>query len=241
MYRKFLFFTIVILSLALTGCTSTGRQATKYEGDGALKGSLASEVCQKAWDYHQKNGQWPDAIYLAKHTGLSVHNRMYETAFGIYILERPYDPLPKQMDPTQTFAVSYYFDQADTSRYVQCKIDYSDGKGSFSSSTGEGDGASIWSMQMTAQKFMIDFFDAAQEANCASEFDKIVTKYSSQISEISPNPTAKQALFEYSYSLLSEYYFEVVNLSPAGDDFSAVFDSCSLRLGEFIFRQDWRH
>jgi hypothetical protein len=215
---------------------------TEVQAEGALKGSLAQTICNQAWDYYQENNGWPDANYLARHAGLSIYNRNAKNNFAVYILERPYHELPSTMNPSQTFAFYSFGAQPDSGAYVYCRVRYNKlvPDRNFECSIVEGDHAARHSMKLESEKDLIDFLAEADSiAQCGSSLDKAVTKYALHISETSPNPTAKQALFEFAYDLLHEYYTAIHE--SADDQFSLIFHAQSRCLGNYIHAQDWRH
>lgn len=243
-YKNCLIFIIIFTSLnLLTGCATTRSISLgEAEADGALTGSISSAICQAATTEHEEKGQWPDALRLARLGGLSTHNRIYDQDYAVYILDKPYHQIPEQMDNSQTFAFYGYYSETDSSYYSYCRIYYQYGAGNLtisSSTSGAQKGAAIHGMKLEAEKMLTNFFEEASEASCASELDKIVTEHALKISETSPNPTAKQILFEFSYALLAKYYSEVINFALEGPEFANEFDKYSLRLGKYIYRQDW--
>ena len=243
--RLYSLLAVFGLCFLLTGCTtmSNKRQVlTEVQAEGALKGSLAQTICHQAWEYNQESNGWPDAAYLARKTGLSIYNRNAENNFAVYILERPYHELPTTMDPSQTFAFYYFGAHPDSGAYVYCRIKYNNlvPDRSFQCSIVEGDHAARHSMKLESEKDLIDFLaEADSAAQCGSSLDQIVTKHALHISETSPNPTAKQALFEFSYDLLHEYYTAIHE--SADDQFPFIFHAQSRRLGNYIHGQDWLH
>jgi hypothetical protein len=233
---------VLCFSLLLAGCASLHRPSptlTEMESVGALKGSLASTIVHKAWDYHKENFQWPDADYLAKHSGLAVYNRNYDNKFSVYILNKPYDPLPPEMDKTQTFFCCFFWTPADSSRYAECRIYYQDGLTPFATCVGDGDVASIWSIQMTVQEVMIRFLKEAPRRSCP-DLDRVAIKYAEELSVISPNPQAKQHLFDLCHELLLEYSSIAAQLDPASEAYQAELEGYSDVVARYIFHQEWK-
>ena len=229
---------IVGLMVMTTGCSTTAA-LRKAQGIGAVKGDLARQTCDGAWEFYQEENRWPNAAEIDSMNSLRVHNHFNDTEFAVYVLDKPYHKAPDTMDLSQTFR---FFGHAspDSGHYVYCGINYDkSGKGGFVASAVEGDLAAIYSMKLDAEDFLIRFFAEASQSDGESKFKKVVKKYAVEVSEISPNPTAKQVLFDYTNSLLMEYYWLVVDLDHNGSEFQEQFDRYTMQLGEYLHNQDW--
>lgn len=234
---------VLCFSLLLNGCASLHHPSptpTEVEGIGALKGSLAATIVQKAWDYHKEKFQWPDADYLTKHSGLAVYNRNYGNKFSVYILNKPYDPLPPEMDKTQTFFCCFFWAPDDSSRYAECRIYYQDGLTPFATCVGDGDVASIWSIQMTVQEVMIRFLKEAAQSQSGLDLDKAAIKYAEELSAISPDPRAKQLLFDLCHEVFLEHSSIVAQLDPASEAYQIELEGYSDVVARYIFHQQWK-
>lgn len=230
---------VLCFDLLLSGCASLHHPSltlTEVERTGALKGSLATTIVHKAWDYHKEKSQWPEAEYLTKHSGL----RNYGNKFSVYILNRPHDPLPSEMDKTQTFFCCFFWTPADSSRYAECRIYYQDGLTPFTTCIDDGDVASIWSIQMTVQEVMIRFLKEAAQNQSGLGLDKAATKYAEELSAISPDPRAKQLLFDLCHEIFLEHSSIVAQLDPASEAWQTELEGYSDVVARYIFRQQWK-
>jgi len=226
------------MTLTLLGGCATLSTSVRLQSDGALKGALATTINHQAWNYYQERHAWPDANKLARLAGLSVYNREEGNSFAVYILDKPYHSIPTDMDPSQTFAFYSYFCPTDSSYYTYCRI-YYDRRSphTFSQSSTDGDCAATYSLQLDAEEQLGKFYQDAVGVTDESALARIVHQYALKISEISPNPTAKQLLLEFTAPLLSDFYREAADLS--GAEFQSKLEEYSARLGEYIHNQDW--
>jgi len=235
-----LFFIIMIMSL-LVGCATTGKISLgEAESDGALTGSIARTICQQAVDEHKEKHEWPDAARLAVLSGLSVHNRIYTQHYAVWILNKPYCPIPTQMDSAQTFAFYGYYCAEDSSYYSYCRIyyQYSNGKLELSSSEKK---AALHGLSLSMEEKLLGFFhEAKQFLDLPDEFEEIIDKHAEQISQTSPNPTAKQLLYEFTIPLLVEFFNQTEHLSPSSEVFQTKLEEFSLRLAIYIHGLNWK-
>lgn len=234
MIRKYEVFLVLISILVLSGC-ATVRHNTELESTGALKGSLAQTICNKAWEHFEETGEWYDAPQLARKTGLSVYNRDPENNFAIYIIEKPYYEIPETMDKRQTFAF-YHHDFPDSSKYVYCRIYYNHGDRPFSCSIGDNGQAHDYALVLTAEEALVKFHKQAIQPR-QYNIQKIIEKNAEKISRTSPNPTSKQLLYEYAKKLLGDFYADVDGVDP--DTFRTQLEAYSTTLGRYIDQQDW--
>lgn len=234
-------FLIIIMACLLTGCaTSSKITLGKAESAGALTGSIARTICQQAIAEHQEKNEWPDAARLAQLTGLSAHNRYHDQSYAVWLLDKPYYPIPTQMDSTQTFAFYGYYCAEDTSYYSYCRIYYQYGPGKLELSSSEKK-ASLHGLSLSIEEKLLIFFHEATSLSDLSIFGKVLGDSAEKISQISPNPTAKQLLFEFSIPLLVEFFHQSEQLPPNGDLFQAKLEEFSLQLATYIHSLDWQH
>lgn len=233
-------FILLTLSL-LTGCANHPPISLgEIESASMLTGASIHTIREGAISEHKETGNWPDAIRLAQLGGLSIYNHVYGTSYAVYILDKPYHHIPATMDSTQTFAFYGHYCE-DGSYYSYCRIYYAYRTGDFEVSSSEKGQAGLHGMILEAEQMLIDFYQGCQTAGCSSELDKVLHQHAMTISQTSPNPTAKQVLFEFAYDLLANYYQAVVNFAPGSPEFEAQFQAHSSQLGEFIHDQDWKH
>lgn len=232
--------SLCLVLIFLGGCATLCRHDT-LESTAFLKGSLATTINQQAIDYHRKHLSWPDAQYLAKHAGLAVHNRFYQTKLSVYILDKPYHSIPDSLDSSQTFAFCAYYSPIDSSRYVCCRIYYQNKKHCFTSSSGDGVEASIWSLVMEAESHLLDFLKQAKQVSSEAEVEQLAGEHAQAISEISPNQSSQDELFGLSYPVFVLYHQAAQNLDPASPEFALLLDTAARRLGQLIYYQDWKN
>lgn len=214
----------------------------EIEGKGFSKGHFAAIICDYSSKYHEDKGQWPDVDWLMFNSGLRTTNRIEHENFKIIILDKPYQDTPDSLNAAETFAVSFHFEPADSSYYIQCRINSYYGGNPLYSTRGEGELASVWSMQMTMEKSLTDFFNGVQSNKGPERLEKQIRKYSEEISQISPTdkPGAQEALREYASRTLREFYFLVRGFEPHSEQFQEGLNIYSRQLGDYLFHQDWK-
>ncbi|MDD5749495.1 MAG: hypothetical protein PHO91_01785 [Patescibacteria group bacterium] len=235
---RFLKILSCLLILTISACQSTGDNGLSHEKEGALKGSLARTIIQVAWDYHQQHQQWPDLDYLTRYSGLTVHNRLYNNDFGIYILQKPYDNLPANLKKDRTFSVCWFYSHQDSSRHVSCSIYYSADRQSppFAVSVTDGEQAALWSLQMYVQKTLLAFL---KEALTSTNLDNLAVSYASTISEVSPFQAKRPKLAGLIKPILLECYLETKNLNDTEIAFQNLLDQYSRQLASDLLHRDF--
>ncbi len=236
MFQKKIVFLLAVVSIfLLTGCASMHTRVNA-ESTGALKGSLAQTINHNAWDHFEETGEWYEAPELARSASLSTYNRDPENNFAVYILEKPYHDIPETMDKSQTFAF-YSHDFPDSSKYVYCRIFYNGSDRDFESPTSEPGQAHDYAMLLLGEEVLWKFYKQATDSESATNLKKIIKANAEEISTSSPNPTAKQLLYEYAFDLLGNFYADVVNADE--EMFYIKLLEYSTSLGEYIKNQDW--
>jgi len=236
-YRRLLSLLALCLLIALGGC-ATVRQSVELQSEGALKGALATNINAAAARYHREHHEWPDAVKLARLAGIRVHNIQDNEDFAVYVLDKPYQAIPADMNPERTFAFYGHYCPDDNSRYLYCRIYYDrHSPRTFTSSSSDSTCASIHGLQLAVEEDLLNLLSDAEDLD-ESKINQLIHLYALKISETSPNASTQQILLEFVEPRLLQFYREV---SPMDNGIfrDKVIEAYSFTIGRHIHNQDW--